>query len=224
MWNFLNPENKIVQLINRTAYSVVLSILWLLLSCTVIGFGPATTALYHTTVKVLRKDAGSLFSTFFGSIRDSWKTTIPAGILTLVLILSLVVIDLPNLQGLISGNAEVSLFSGILSIIKLVVCPGIVLYMFPIFSRFQVGLARGCFLSVVIALRHLPTTLILTCITVAILLLLWPQPLLVLILPVAYWLFASLFMEKVLISHMSEEDRTPDPSKNQWYLEKDDIK
>ena len=41
MWNLLNPDNRFVQIVNKIACGVVISLLWALLSCTIIGFGPA---------------------------------------------------------------------------------------------------------------------------------------------------------------------------------------
>lgn len=218
MWNLLNPDNRFVQIITKFAYGVVISLLWALLSCTIIGFGPAATALYHTSVKVLRKDRGALFSEFFGSIKGSWKATIPAGLLALVLLGSLALIDLPNLAALVTNKAGYELLSCLFSLVKCLVCISFMLYAFPIFSRFQVGLVRGCLFSLVIAIRHLPSTLLLCTAAAAAVFLFWLQPLLIFGLPVCLSLFQSLLMEKILIAHMSEDDRTAEAGKDLWYM------
>lgn len=217
-WNLIDPDNKAVQVINKFAYGVLCSLLWALLCCTIVGFGPACAALYHTMVKVIRRNRGTVFHEFFGSMKKSWKVTIPAGLFAVLLIASLIWIDLPNITALFSGQAGSAWMPGLFSILKAFICISFILYAFPIFSRFEAGVIRGCVFSLILAFRHILATLAMFLITAGAVFLFTLQPLLIFFLPAAVVFVQSLMMEPILLRHMSEEDKTPGEGKDLWYL------
>ena len=219
MWSLFNPDNKFVQIIIKFVNTLVVSFFWTILSLTVIGFGPATMALYHTCVKVIRRDRGTLVKEFFGSIRDGWKTALPVGIIALLLIASGIMIDIPNFLILFIHDTTGELIYGILSGVKLFIALGILIYIFPLISRFHVGVVKAVMLSVVFSFRHFLTTMILVLCTAVAIYALANTPLLMFIMPALYMLGVSCLMEKILKKHMAKEDKELDSKKDQWYLE-----
>lgn len=219
MWSLFNPDNKFVQIVIKFVDTLIVSFFWIILSLTVIGFGPATMALYHTCVKVMRRDRGTLVKEFFGSIREGWKTALPVGIFALILIVSGVLIDIPNFLILFIHDTTGQLIYGILSAVKLFIALGILIYIFPLISRFRVGIVKAVILSVFFAFRHFLTTIILVLGTALAIYALANTPLLVFIMPALYMLGVSCLMEKILKKHMTKEDKELDPKRDQWYLE-----
>ena len=219
MWSLFNPDNKFAQIVIKFVDTLIVSFLWIVLCLTVIGIGPATMALYHTCVKVIRRDRGTLLKEFFGSIREGWKTAIPAGIIAVILILSSIMIDIPNFLVLFIHETNMQLFYGILSAVKLFIALGILIYIFPLISRFRVGIVKAVMLSVVYSFRHFLTTVGLVLGTLLAIFASANTPVLVFIMPALYMLGVSCLMERILKKHMTKEDRELDPNKDQWYLE-----
>lgn len=219
MWSLFNPENKFAQFVIKFVDTLILTFLWMVSCLTVVGIGPATAALYHTCVKVIRRDRGTLIKEFFGSIRDGWKTSIPVGIIAVILIASGVLIDIPNFLILFIHETTEQLTFGIISAVKLFIALGILVYIFPIISRFHVGVVKSVFLSVIFSFRHFLTTVGLVLGTALAIFATANTPVLLFIMPALYMLGVSCLMERILKKHMSKEDRELDPNKDQWYLE-----
>ena len=71
-WIF-NIENPVMRYIIRIFDCMCLSILWFLCCLPVLTAGAATTALYETVYRYIRKDEGTLLKIFFGAFRENWK-------------------------------------------------------------------------------------------------------------------------------------------------------
>ena len=219
MWSLFNPENKFAQIVIKFVDVLIVSFLWTILTLTIVGFGPATMALYHTCVKVIRRDRGTLVKEFFGSIRDGWKTALPVGIVALILIASGILIDIPNFLILFIHETTTQLIYGVLATIKLFIALGILIYIFPLISRFHIGLVKAVILSVIFAFRHFLTTIILVLGTLLAIYATANTPMLMFVMPAVYMMGVSCLMEKILKKHMTKEDKELDASKDQWYLE-----
>ena len=219
MWSINNPDTKIGSFLNKVTDVFLLNLMWILLSFTIIGFGPATTALYHTLVKVVRKDAGTMLKVFLGSIRDSWKVTIPAGMITLLLLVSAYFVDIPNVYILFAADDGIQIMTGIFSFLKLLIAIGLAVYLFPLLSRFQIGFFKGLYFALILQFRHFFTTVICAVSIVAAILLAQAYPFLCVILPGPVYLGMSCMMEKIMLQYMEAEDKERDLNKDQWYLE-----
>lgn len=219
MWSLFNPDNKFASFVIKFVDTIIVSLLWAILCLTVVGIGPATMALYHTCIKVIRRDRGTLLQEFFGSIRDGWKVALPVGLLGLAMIASCALVDIPQVLVMIMYDTYDQLFMGILSAIKIFVALGFVIYIFPLISRFRVGLVKSVMLAMFFSFRHLLTTIILVLGTALAVFAVINTPVLMFVMPALYMMGVSCLMEKVLKKHMTQEDRELDPTKDQWYLE-----
>lgn len=71
-WLF-SIENPVMCYIVKIFDCMCLSILWIACCLPIFTAGAATTALYATVYRYIRKDEGNLLKTFFGAFRENWK-------------------------------------------------------------------------------------------------------------------------------------------------------
>jgi|GEM_PF-265160 len=122
--------------------------------------GPSTSALYYTMVKVIRRERGYATKTFFHGFKVNFKTGAPASFI-FVLLAILMVVDFRYVDAI---QAESPTFSSVLNIALMVVTIFaflILVWVFPILSRFTVGLRALLKNSVLISIRHFVGTFIL---------------------------------------------------------------
>ena len=70
---FFSYESIFSQLLLKICYSCYLNLLWFVCSLPVVTIGAATTALYYTSLKVIRGEESSLTQQFFHSFRENFK-------------------------------------------------------------------------------------------------------------------------------------------------------
>ena len=71
-WIF-DIENPVMHYIIKIFDCMCLSVLWLICSLPVLTAGAASTALYVTVYRYIRKEEGTMFRTYFGAFRENWK-------------------------------------------------------------------------------------------------------------------------------------------------------
>jgi uncharacterized membrane protein YesL len=71
-WIF-DIENPVMRYILKIFDCMCLSLLWLACCLPILTAGAATTALYATVYRYLRKDEGHLLRTFLSAFRENWK-------------------------------------------------------------------------------------------------------------------------------------------------------
>ena len=70
---FFSYESKFSQLLLKICYSCYLNLLWFVCSIPIFTIGASTTALYYTSLKVIRGEESSLTRQFFHSFRENFK-------------------------------------------------------------------------------------------------------------------------------------------------------
>ena len=70
---FFSYESKFSQLLLKICYSCYLNLLWFVCSIPIFTIGASTTALYYTSLKVLRGEESSLTRQFFHSFCENFK-------------------------------------------------------------------------------------------------------------------------------------------------------
>lgn len=86
MWgNIFNPDSRFFQGLGRAVDVVAFSLLWLAGMATVILFGPSSTALYDVMARCLRKGESGAYRRYFDTLKSSFKTACPTGMLTAAL-------------------------------------------------------------------------------------------------------------------------------------------
>ena len=169
MNKLLNPDNTFFTFMGRLFDLVVLSVLWLLLSIPIVTIIPATSALYYSVVKVVRRDRGYLAKEFWRSFRQNLRQGSLCSIVVIVAIF-VMVIDF-NYALVLMGQGDIigSAFFGVFLVISILIF-AILMYLCPILSRFEmkfVGLFKTAFF---LSARHMLSTFCLIVLFIVVLL------------------------------------------------------
>ncbi|NLK26929.1 MAG: YesL family protein, partial [Clostridiales bacterium] len=180
--------------------------------------GPANTALYYATVKVIRRERGYLIREFFKSFKLNFKQGAIIGIL-LTLVTFFLGFDLLwawiNQESFRLGSA---LFGIFIAMSVMMLC--ISIYIYPILSRFEMTIKQIFKAATFMSIRHLPSTIGMMLIIAASALGIFFIPILLFVLPAAATYLISLLMERVLKKYMPESQGPGEETgKDEWYLE-----
>ena len=70
---FFSYESKFSQLLLKLCYACYLNLLWFVCSIPIVTIGASTTALYYTSLKIVRDEDSHVASTFFRAFRENFK-------------------------------------------------------------------------------------------------------------------------------------------------------
>lgn len=215
----LNPNSEFMQAMEGIFYLIVLGLLWLLISFTIVGIGPAAVALYYAVVKSVRRGRGTPFREFFSALKlkQNWLTALIIHILLLAFGWVLYAYDWNYIVLWIKTGTITDPLQTILAIVKIFFLLGMICYVYPVISRFKVTVPKALMLSVFFCVRYLWITIL----AVALLLL---TALVALAYPALSWMVPGVFVwllsypvESILCKYVPDADRNgPDT----WYLEK----
>ncbi len=83
--NFFNLDNPIFKGLSKMVDAVILSALWVIFSIPVFTMGAASTALYYTVHKTLRRSRGYIYSNFWNSFKENFKQSTILWLILLVI-------------------------------------------------------------------------------------------------------------------------------------------
>ncbi|MDR0601567.1 MAG: YesL family protein [Treponema sp.] len=194
--------------------AVALNMLWLLCCVPLVSIGASSTAFYYAAVKVIRGERGSLFREFWRSFKLNFVKATFLWIFFAVLFF-IIAVNLNIVPDIDDGYF--SLFLTCLYSFLAVFVAALLLYAFPVLSRFEMSAGRVIALSLFMVFRYFPVTLGLLCIAGGTVLLVYYFPLFIFFLPAGSVIVFSVLMEKVLLRH------TPPPSSAEdaeykWYF------
>lgn len=216
MGGLFNLDNPFFTALGKLVDILLISILWLFCCIPIVTIVPATTALYYTVVKVIRRDRGYITREFFHSFKMNFKTGAISGII-LTAVVAILLLD-RHFTSAMEGNLAVILFSIFNALLLLLFLGG--LYICPVLSRFSIGV-KGLFkTSFFMAMKHFPTTILLAVITVVFLLAVYILPPAIMLVPGLYYLVFSFLMERVLKKYMPEKSEEAETNGiDEWYLD-----
>lgn len=215
--NFFNPENKFIRGLTDVFDLILLGLLWLLLSATVVGIGPASTALYYAVTKSVRKGRGKPVAEFIYALKQNWKQSLIVGIILTVLGIAVYLYDWNYIIVLITtGTVENTLLT-VLAFVKILLLLGISIYIFPILSRFHIKLPKAILISLALTFRHIFRTLYTVALLIAMILLVITAPFIAWLLPGIFTWLLSIPMESILRKYTPTDESN---NADQWYLEK----
>lgn len=162
--HFFNGDNFVFRYSNYILDMVTLSILWLFCSLPLVTAGGATAALYYTISCHTRKGRVLPYGEYLRSFRENLKPGIPSGLLTIA-VLALLWTGLTLMRALaFYDNRYMIIYS--MYYFACIIPLGIICYAFPLLGRFQISFGQLLITSFQLALRHLPTTVILVVLAV----------------------------------------------------------
>lgn len=186
-------DGSLFRFLSKFCDMLILSILWLIFSFPLITIGASSSALYHTTQKVIFKNEGYVLSTFWGSFRTNLKQGIlltvlcfPIGLFSIVSFLFANQLPKGNLLAYI--YFAIGLLAGLMFFI-------LTTYAFPILSRFYMKTLDIIKASIALSVTRFGFTLILITILIICSLTFYLIPASGFILPACYSLAAGSLLE-----------------------------
>ncbi len=212
MGKIFQLDSPLMTFFQKTGELIMLDICWLIGCIPIVTIGTSSTALYYAVAKSIRKDTGYPVKEFLRAYKSNLKRGIAATVIFLILGFLLYINreTAANMKRA-AGIAGVIVYDGILAVMA-----GLLVYLFPVLSRFSFPLSEGFKLSFVMAVRFLPMTVVILAGTVLVFhfwAMYLPIPL-ILVLPAAWCYLISFFMEKALLKYMPK----PEEGSNEWYF------
>lgn len=82
---FLSYDSPFGQLLMKLCYSCYLNLIWFICCIPIVTIGASTTALYYTSLKIVRGEDRSVARTFFRSFRENFRQSTVLWLILLVL-------------------------------------------------------------------------------------------------------------------------------------------
>lgn len=210
-----NPDNKIINGINKCVDCVWLSLLWFICSLPIVTSGAATTALYYAINKNIRHDRGQPAQAFFSSFKKNFKQCTKIWIVMLLLY-ALLGFDYYVMKRLISLGEEIGyLYKAFPVFMIFITLWGF--YIFPYIARFQNSIPETLFTTLYIAFRNLPWTLVLAVLFVGAFALIYMFPPITIAVPAMYNLFKNVILERIFTKYMSPEQQQEELERNRSF-------
>jgi uncharacterized membrane protein YesL len=212
-------DNPLFSILSKICDMLFISIAYIFLCLPIITIGPASTALYYTVVKVIRKERGYVFREFFKSFRLNFKRASILGVL-LVIVFVILGFDLVYAYGLTAPDStKGSLLMGVfIGITFLVVAFS--QYVFPILSRFDMTIKQLIKAAIFMSMRHIHFTILMIIVNALAVVITYFFFAFIFIAPATVVLVNSFMIEMVFKKYMPEsEGAGEETGKDEWYLE-----
>jgi uncharacterized membrane protein YesL len=221
MGNLFNLDNGFFTFLSKICDIIFISFIWLITCIPIVTIGPASTALYYATVKVIRRDRGYLFREYVRSLKLNFKRALIIGLILTVLF-AVMAIDLrwARITSDKTGNFGAILHGVFIATTIVLSC--ISIYIFPLLSRFDMTVKQLFKASAFMALRHFPSTIAMAVIMAIGALAVYILWITIFIVPTIVVFLNSFFMERILKKYMPKSDEATDeehPAKDEWYME-----
>lgn len=217
MNNFFNLDNPIFTFLGKVFDIMMLSFIYIICCIPIITIGPATTALYYTIVKVIRKNRGYIMREFFKSFKENFKVATISWIIILLFgaILSFNIQLTEQMKGTMGAVLIYTYRFAIIIIFSTTI------YLFPVLSRFKVGVWQLFRTSFYLSIKHLPSTLLLALIALILGLASYLTGILLLFAPAICFYISSFLLERIFKKYIpkQEDNETDDVKVDEWYLE-----
>lgn len=219
MSNFFSSDSPFFVFLSKVCDLIFLSTLWIVMCIPIITIGPANTALYYATVKVIRRDRSYLFREFFRSFKLNFKKGAIVGAITTIMYVVLSFDIYVTWTSSANSQSRSAVFMGIyLAVLIVLTCLSI--YVYPVLSRFDVSIKQLYKISLYMCMRHPLHTLGMLAILVVSVIGIVYNLLLVFIVPASATLLSSLLMERILKKYTPKSEGSEEESgKDEWYLE-----
>lgn len=135
MRNILSPDGPLMSFLTKIAYSAYLNILWFICCLPIVTAGASTTALFYVTLKIAKNEEGNITKEFFHSFKVNFKQGTKIWLILLAVGFVLA-IDGYVFYHMRFENAFWAIGTAIF-LIALAAYAIILMYIFPLLSRFD---------------------------------------------------------------------------------------
>ena len=153
----MNPDGRVMSFLARLGDMFILNILYVVCCIPIITIGAATTALYYNTLKMAENRESYVWKEFLRTFKENFRQATIIWMIILVigavLVADFFVMGGIGSQSLASVTAIVVIVVGIFLILMGV-------YVFPVLARFDNSVKNIMKYALLMAIRHLPSTVI----------------------------------------------------------------
>ena len=160
--SFFSLDSKFSQIMSRVFDLMVLNIIFLIMCIPIVTIGANFTAMYYVTLKMIKNEETYIFRTYWKSFRENFKqaTAIWLIMLAVLIVLILDLMLVINMSGAVTYLRFVFLV--------LICFEAMVLsYVFPVLSRFDNTVKNTIKNSMLMAIRHLPWTIMILLVNIS---------------------------------------------------------
>ena len=210
MHGLFNYDGFIVQICNKIADSICLSILWLVTSLPIVTLGASTTALYYAINVGIRYEQGGIWKAYWRSFRSNFKQATMIWLLLFLVYGSLGASCYCAYILCINGLLFKEMLYFLLIVLALVMTWGNLL--FPYLAKFQNStrmILKNCF---GIGLLNFPIALLQPVFLALVMLGVIIFPISILLAPGVYMVLSCYTLEPVFQKYMSPEDTSREES------------
>lgn len=206
-------DGKVLSGLSRFFDVLILSMLFMVCCVPVITIGPALSALYHTSRKVIAGKKGYLIREYFHSLKINFLSGLFAWVI-LFLVMALMFVNIFWVATSMSGAVAVV----VMALYFFILIAALILteYVFPILSRFQCKGKQLFYNAMIMAVTNPRQTLCLLAVGIlfyaAIVFSLAAFPVLIFFLPTGYGVLQSILLEKIFAAYI---DETKDDGRHQ---------
>lgn len=210
---FFSYDGKLMEILNKLGEIILLNIVFLLCCVPVVTAGSALTSFYYAMMKSVRRERGGPIREFMGSM----KRTFARGVLMTVGMIVWMALLFLGWRMARTGAEDAVTFPVVLYGVAIVVSICVLIYLFPVFSRFEMSFMQMIKLSFVMCIRFLPITgaVAVGSAIVGWLLIYWLPVPCILAVP-GFWCYAVTFLMERALKHYMPEAK---PGEEQWYDE-----
>ncbi len=167
MNTLFNLDNGFFRFMGKVFDMIVLDILTLIVCIPIVTIGPALTALYYVTLKIVRDEEGYVVRGFFKSFKQNFKQGF---LLELIVAAAAIILyfDLGVVYNWMGQNGSILirlLFYALVGLALLSVVTAV--YIFPILAKFDNPVKKVLVNSMMMAVRHLPNSILMVVVIIA---------------------------------------------------------
>ena len=210
MGKFFDINGGFFRFMTKVGDFILLNILVLIFSIPVITIGPALTAAYYVALKEVKDEEGYLWRSFWKSFKQNFKQGF---VLELIVIVAGVLLyfdfsvcyNWANIQGSMVGRLLMFVMLGFILVVM-----AAFIYLFPLLAKFSNTIMGTLKNSFIMAMRHLPQTIIMMIITYGIAYFTMQYPL-VILLTLGFCIYVDAYiLSRIFDTYIKKEEKDPD--------------
>ena len=211
---FFSYDGKPMEILNKLGEIILLNIVFLLCCVPIVTIGAALTSFYYAMIKSVRRERGGPIREFMSSMR---RTFIKGVLLTVGVTVWMALLYL-GMQMARTGAEDTVTFPIVLYGVMIVMSICVLIYVFPVFSRFEMKMLQIIKLSFVMSIRFLPFTVAVAAGSAVIGWLFMNNflPIVCILIIPGIWCYAVTFLMEKALRHYTPEAK---PGEEQWYDE-----
>lgn len=223
MNRIFNMDNKFFTFMGRIADLIILNLLCIVCCIPIVTIGPAITAMFYVTMKMVRNEEAYIVKGFFHSFKENLKQGIIINIITLAAFIMLS-LDISLVRAM-EGTMYKVLFYIFLVLLFLSML--IYLYIYPVLAKFYNTIKHTFINAFLMSIRHLPYSFLMIVISLVPFAILFipsfrAQSFLIMIFilmggaVIAY--INSFFLVKIFDKYIPEEEKE-ESDDSEWHME-----